>query len=116
MLKALKNLIPLDHKVALYVPEKQLDGTLIENRELYVNKVRTLFSSLFGGCTSTDAIGSWVLTNGKLQNELIKVVYSYSTQLTNELIESVIEFAMILKSELNQEAISLEVDNVLYFI
>ena len=116
MLKALKNLIPLDHKVALYVPSLLPDGTVIENRESYINRVRKLFSSLFGGCTSTKAVGSWVLETGKVQNEGIEVVFSYTTELTEESIESVIDLATALKHELKQEAISIEVDNKLYFI
>ena len=115
-MKQLEQLTKLDNNIKVYVPSttdvdkkvdtsKQIDNTL------------TLLSSKFGGSTSTKGTGTWVSETSGLVKEEVTICESYCTgsALKNSLTE-VIEYCEDLKKELSQEAISLEVNNKLYFI
>lgn len=115
--KTLKNLFKLSHKVSLYVPTRdktnqELDQTLIDGM---VDLAAKEFSETNGGATSTQALGYWKSAAGELIKEKIVVVFSYSNNLEAS-IEKTIEIAEQLKEIANQDAISLEVNNELYFI
>ncbi len=115
--KTLKNLFKLSHKISLYVPTKdknnqELPQELINNM---INLTATKFSEVNGGATSTNALGYWKSVAGELIKEKIVVVFSYSNNLENS-IEAAIEIGEQLKEISNQDAISLEVNNELYFI
>jgi len=115
-MKQLINLIPLNHKVAIYVPSTVKVDKKVSNRK-QVDATLTRLSQLFGGATSTKAQGSWVTETGKLVKEQITVVYAYCTEdLLQAHINDVTGYCEALKAEMEQEAISLEVDNQLYFI
>ena len=115
-MKQLKNMFKLSHRVAVYVPSKQQNGDKISNRTAQISKVRNRLSVMFGGCTSTKAVGSWVLQSGKLQNEPVELCYSFASELTEEHIQQLIDIGTGLKQDMNQEAISIEIDGELYFI
>ena len=115
--KTLKNLFKLSHKVSLYVPTKdknnqELPAELIQKM---VDLTATKFSEVNGGATSTNALGYWKSVAGELIKEKVVVVFSYSNELENS-IEAAIETGEQLKEMANQDAISLEVNNELYFI
>jgi len=115
--KTLKNLFKLSHKVSLYVPTKdknnqEISQELIQNM---VNLTATKFSEVNGGATSTEALGYWKSVAGELIKEKIVVVFSYSNNLEKS-IETAIETGEQLKEMADQDAISLEVNNELYFI
>ena len=115
--KTLKNLFKLSHKVSLYVPTKdknneQLPTELIQKM---VDLTATKFSEVNGGATSTEALGYWKSVAGELIKEKIVVVFSYSNNLEIS-IEAAIELGEQLKDISSQDAISLEVNNELYFI
>ena len=117
-MKQLKNLFNLSCSVSVYVPStKDVNVKLSEaQHKEYVDMVLEALSKLFGGATAYDAKGSWVSQQG-LVLEDIKVCKSYCTseQLKSG-VDKVISLCMELKSELGQEAISLEINNKLYFI
>lgn len=117
-MKQLKNLFNLSCSVSVYVPStKNVNEVLSESaREEYVKMVLEALSNLFGGATSYDAKGSWVSNKG-LVLEDIKVCKSYCTsEQLKAGVDKVIGLCQELKSELGQEAISLEINNKLYFI
>lgn len=111
-----KNLIPLNHKVAIYVPSTQGVNTEANNQK-YIESTAQLLSNCFGGATSTEAVGYWVSDNEGLVKEHPVIVYAYAQE--QDFIESIdliIDYCYKMKQELEQEAISLEIDNKLYLI
>ena len=114
--KALAGLYSLDHNVKLYIPSTDHVSEHTDNSR-YIREALELFSTLFGGATSYDAMGSWVSNERGLVVEAVKIVESYATkeQVTAG-IAKVIAYAEKIKHEMNQEAVSLEYDNKLYFI
>jgi hypothetical protein len=114
--KTLKNLFPLDHSIKLYIPSTIETNKPADNSK-QVDEAMKLFSSLFGGATSYEAVGAWTDQGGKLVKEKIVVVQSFATaKQVDENIMAVIKHAQHLKNEMSQEAISLEYDNKLSFI
>ena len=114
--KKLKALFSLDHNIKLYIPSTNDVNKAVDNSE-QVDKVLTLFSKMFGGATSYNAVGAWQSDTKGLIKEKVKIVQSYATaEQVEQYIDKVIEYAETLKKEMSQEAISLEYDNKLYFI
>jgi len=113
--KKLMNLFKLGCKVAIYVPSTvEIDKKTDNSKQ--VDSMLSNFSDMFGGATSTKAVGAWK-TSTSLIKEEITLVFSYCTseQLENN-IGNVIILAENLKRDMSQEAISLEINNELYFI
>ena len=115
-LSKLVNFVKLDCKISIYIPATTYINTPIDNK-LYVDGALTLLSSLFGGATSSAALGAWITAAGQLVKEKTTLVFSYcdSENLKNG-IQDVITFCETLKADLKQEAIALEVNGELYFV
>ena len=114
--KTLKGLFSLDHSIKLYIPSTIETNKSADNRA-QVDETLILFSQLFGGATSYDAVGAWESAKAGLVKEKVKIVQSYATgEQVEESIDLVIRHAEQIKIEMSQEAISLEYDNKLYFI
>lgn len=114
--KKLSNLIELSSSVQIYVPSTNNVNESIDNSEK-VNKILSSLSDFFGGSTSFEAIGCWKSSVVGLVKEHVTICKSYCNESAlQENIEKVIELCEKLKKDLNQEAISLEVNNKLYFI
>ena len=116
MNKTLKNLIVLESNVKIYVPGTINKTENFDNTE-YVNKTYKLLSDFFIGCTSYEAIGHYILKNTELINENITVCESYCKEADlKKHISAIIDYCEDLKKQLSQEAISLKVNNKLYFV
>ena len=114
--KRLEKLQALRHKVAIYVPGTNGVNTATDNSH-YVRMAAALLSDAFRGATATPAVGYWMSDNAGLVEEATTVVYAYATNTALESkLDDVIDLCDGMKTELHQEAISLELDNVLYFI
>lgn len=116
-MKNLSNLIRLSAKIAIYVPSTiNVDQTADNSKQ--VDRVLRSLSVWFGGATASDAVGAWVSdTTGATVTEKIKYCFSYcTTDLLNKHIDDVLNLCTALKNEMGQEAISLEINNELYFI
>jgi hypothetical protein len=114
--KTLKNLIVLESNVKIYIPGT-IDINIASDNSEYVNKTLLLLSNYFGGSASYQALGCWNSVNSGLIKENITICESYCKE--SELkkhIEDLIVYCENLKKELNQENISLEVNNKLYFV
>ena len=112
----LKNLIKLSSKVTIFIPSTT-DVNKPIDESAYIDRAAAELSKLFGGATSTPALGFWLSDSEGLVRERVNLVYSNCTDAQlNEHIESVIEFCETIKAELNQEAIALEINGELYFI
>lgn len=112
----LENLIPLSHKITIYIPSTQDVNKSIDNKK-QVEATAKLLSNCFGGATSTEAVGYWISDNEGLIREHPVLVYAYAKEedfVKN--IDLIIDYCYQLKQDMQQEAISLEVDNQLYFI
>lgn len=114
--KSLKGLFSLDHNIKVYIPSTVEVNNETDNSE-QVTAALALFSGLFGGATSCDAIGAWQSKAAGLVTEKVKIVEAYADKKSLEGgLSEVIKFAETLKKDMKQEAISLEYDNKLYFI
>lgn len=115
-MKKYENLIPLNHKITVYIPSTNGVNTEADNTK-HVEATAKLLSNFFGGATSTQAVGYWMSDEAGLVKEHPVLVYAYAKEedfIKN--IDLIIDYCVQLKNELKQEAISLEVDNQLYFI
>lgn len=110
-----QNIIPLDHQVKIYIPSKTKEGKRIKNRN--IPHYQSAIASIFGGGTSYKAEGIWKNSAGELMQEKITVIQSYTTQegLGNGM-EKLLNLLQDMKIALNQETISLEVNNELFFL
>ena len=112
----LQNLIPLNHKITIYIPSTKGTATEADN-SAYIEAAAKLLSNCFGGATSTQAVGYWVSDAEGLVKEHPVLVYAYAQEADFiKRIDEIIDFCYKMKQELQQEMVSLEVDNKLYLI
>lgn len=105
----------LNKKISIYVPSTMHDKPAPENViNYYVNDTLKKLSVMFGGATATRAIGSWYSTElDKLITENVTICYAFCESYN---MEDLIAICKNLKNVFQQEAISLETENGLYFI
>jgi hypothetical protein len=114
--KKLKNLIELSSSVKIYVPSTADVNQVCDNTDI-VDMVLSEMSAMFGGATKFDALGCWSSPACGLVKERIMICCSYCTEAQlSANIDSVVEICERVKSEMGQEAVSLEINNKLYFI
>jgi len=114
--KELENCVELSSSVKIYVPSTTSIDIVTDNIE-WVNKGLKLLSSLFGGSTSSKALGAWKSTNGDLVQEDITLVFSFCKDKDLQAgFKQIYSFCKEMKEELSQESIALEVNNKLYLI
>lgn len=115
-MKKLKNLVALRHKVTVYVPATVDVDKAVDN-SAQVDAAAALLSGLFGGATSSPAVGYWLTASGQLVKENTTIVFAFAAEEALESgIDKVVDFCDNLKTEMAQEAIALEVDGTMYFI
>lgn len=106
----------LNNKISIYIPSTINVNQKTDNKK-QINNTCAFLSGLYGGCTSFNAAGCWVGKTGELVKENITIIYAYCTSL--QLLKSkkaIINYCRELCREMTQEAISLEINNKLYFI
>lgn len=116
---ALQNLFRLSCSVRLYVPSTMdVDVAMRENEHAEeVNHALAKLGSWFGGATSYEALGAWVSPEAGLVKERVTIVESYcSEEDLQGHAQEFVEYAEDMKKRLGQEAVSVEVNNELYFI
>lgn len=114
--KRLEKLQPLRHRVAVYVPGTNGVNTAADNAR-YVQMAAATLSNLFGGATATPAVGYWLSDAAGLVEEKTTIVYAYAAGADLEHgLDVVIDFCADMRAELQQEAISLAIDDSMYFI
>lgn len=67
-MKELKNLVALRHKITVYVPATVDVDKAVDN-SAQVDAAAALLSGLFGGATSSPAVGYWLTSSGQLVKE-----------------------------------------------
>lgn len=110
------NAFKLSSKVTVYIPSTKNINEELDTTE-QVNACATLLSELFGGATSTPALGYWTSPSVGLVKERTTMVFAYcnSESLENG-IEKLVDFCENLKTELTQDSIALEINGEMYFI
>lgn len=112
----LKNCLKLSSKITVYVPATNGVDRAADNTE-QVKKTAALLSELFGGATSTPALGYWMSPAAGLVAEATMVVFAYAADAAlQEHVGRVVELCEELKREMGQEAIALEINGEMYFI
>lgn len=106
----------LTHKVAVYVPSK-IGGTFhLAKLFEYTKYAHEELAKAFGGATSMDAQGSWVGADGELIFEDVNIVWSNVSDEDFEGAKRLIrDIAETICEDMRQEAVSYEIDNVMYF-
>lgn len=108
--------VQLPHRVAVYVPSTQDVNHAADNAE-QVQRVARELSEMFGGATATTARGFWVSDSAGLVAESVTIVYASCTDKQyHEQVPEVLRIAQRIKAEMQQEAVSVELDGVLYLI
>lgn len=116
MTKRLKQAVKLNSKVTIYIPATTAVNTAVDN-STQVNAAAALLADLFGGSTSTPAVGYWMSDGAGLVRENTTLVFAYANTAALELgIDKVLDFCEQLKAEMSQEAIALEINGEMYFI
>lgn len=112
----LSKLTRLESRVAVYVPGTNGVDAAADNSAT-VNAAAALLSDLFGGATAQSVRGFWMSDAAGLVAENTTIVYSYADGAALEAgMDRVIDFCENMRDALKQEAVSLEVNNTLYFI
>ena len=112
----------LKNNVKIYVPSTtniNLFGrsfSVYKNNNKKVKELQVEFSRMFGGCTTYQANGSFIMDNGKLVNEKIMIIQSFINELNDTQIEQLKLICERLRIEFNQQTISLEINNELMFV
>ena len=116
MQKRLKDLIPLESNVKVYVPSTR-DVTIATDNTVEVEQTLSMLSTFFGGATSYEAFGAWLSTNGQIVKERVTICESYCDQDSlQSYIDGVYDYCLSLKKHLSQEAIALEINGKMYFV
>lgn len=112
----LQNCFKLSSKITIYVPATNGVNQEVGNTE-QVKKTAELLADLFGGSTSTAALGYWLSPAVGLVAEATTVVFAYASDedLQNYIV-AVVDLCEELKQEMGQEAIALEINGEMYFI
>lgn len=106
----------LNCRISIYIPSTMNVNEKTDNKK-YVVLISKWMSKIFGGCTAYKATGTWLSDASGLVNEDVTIVYSFTDEKTLKNNESfLINICEWLKKEMRQEAISLEINNKLYFI
>jgi len=114
--KALKQFIPLNHKISIYVPSTININETIDNSE-YINETASRLTAVCGGATITSALGFWHSETVGNVTEKVNIIFAYvNNESFEKAIKETLSIANYLKSNLKQDAISLEIDNKMYFV
>ena len=110
----------LNAKITLIVPTIQQNGNEIRNREKHLTALKKLFALNFGGYSTIEQVGGWILPNHQLQEEKSTLLYAYydaDSEDAQNAIESLIKNIFPdIKRTFNQDAIAYELECCLHFI
>jgi hypothetical protein len=105
----------LAHSVSIYVPSTVNVNTPVDSAKV-VNETLSKLSAIFGGCTASNAQGAWISDSEGLVTEKVTICKSFTGTLDDTQLDKVYDIALAIKRDMAQEAVSVEVDNSLYFV
>lgn len=115
-MKSLQNCFTLGSKLTIYVPST-VNTNHATNNAKHVKNTASLLSALFGGATSTQALGYWMSSTAGLVKEKTTMVFAYCQEADLEQkLDQVISHCENMKKEMSQEAIALELNGTMYFL
>lgn len=108
----------LRSRVAVYIPSTvDAVGSAGSLSEKMTETAAARLSELFGGATISLAAGAWMSAEHGLIREQVTIVYSYCTEeQLEQAAQEVRSLAEMVRDEMRQEAVSVEINNTLYFI
>ena len=115
----MKEYIKLGHKIEVYLPSQDKHGTILDDdrRNAMRDRAATTLSTLFGGCTGSNAVGYYKSeTLGTVQTENILVLFSFAERLDAWYVEQLDRLAHDIKSELAQESVMVTIDGTAIFM
>jgi len=114
----LKHLFALEISVKLFIPSTiDINKPSTIMQAAFERSALELFSELFGGATSYQAVGAWSSKTGGLVTENVKIVEAFATtEAAKSGMAQVVAFAEKMKAEMRQEAVALQYQNQLFFI
>ena len=101
----------LSNTISLYIPEKTSENKKIPHRDILARIIKRYLSNKFGGYSSTNLKGGWVLNTGELQEEEIEKIYAFCKSLKLSEIKDIIKLAIRLKRIMKQESFLIEYNN-----
>ena len=114
MNEKLKKAFVLDRKIVLYIPATSGPAEAADN-STQVNRAASFLSEAFGGATIQPGRGCWISDAAGLVMENTTLVYAFTdADGLSARVDAVVDFMEALKIEMRQEAVSLEIDGVLY--
>jgi len=108
----------LTHKITLFVPSTYEGNKPAKRLQKKVaRKAASRFSVLFGGATATNAVGFWMSKEkGLIPEKQILISSNCTASDKAAKLENVLSFAKAICKYMKQEAVSVEIDNVLQFV
>lgn len=107
------------HCISIYLPSTMKDGKpipLVDRLGVYQSLIRTM-ADYFGGVTTTEGQGYFILANTNLQCEEVTIFTSYMTEVEmDEHLETLRIMMGEAKLILNQESWAYALDNTMYFL
>lgn len=116
MAKELKFKFDLNCRWAVYVPSTRDVNKEVDNTEEVLRVIGEM-TDLFGGATSTPAIGGWRCADGSVVTERVDIVYAFCT--TEKAVAKaldVVKIAQRLCRDYGQEAVTVEYNGQVAFI
>jgi hypothetical protein len=109
--------VELEHSVTVYVPSATREHNPIPFRKVQgaVDRIAEELTGVCGGATVTQGVGYWRSGDGKVGRETVRMITSYTDDI-EEAARVAVRQAEWLREEFDQECVSLEVDNRLYFV
>lgn len=112
----LSSMIALASRVTVYVPGTTAVSHAASNAA-QVKATAELMARLYGGATSSAAVGYWVSEAAGLVKEKTVMVFAYCNQEALEnTIDTLVEHCIAMKQAMGQEAIALEVNGAMYLV
>lgn len=114
MNEKLKNAFVLDRKIVLYIPATAGPAAACNNTA-QVDRAAAFLSAAFGGATIQPGRGCWISDAAGLVTEETTLGYAFADAAgLAAQVDNIVDFMEALKIEMRQEAVSLEIDGVLY--
>ena len=102
MLNKFKSTYTLDKKLAVIIP---MD---VKGAVYYEKQFVKMFSDFFGGVTTYDIKGAYVMENGSIEYDNGKYIYSFYSEMSETQENAIVELIEQMKVDLNQECIGIE--------
>lgn len=117
-MEVFKGAARLPDRVAVYVPstvDVDGDGRYLADRK--TKETAEALSALFGGCTITEASGCWMSDKAGLVTEAVKIIYANAApgEIAKHA-DDILQIARSIKTDMKQEAVSIELNSVLYLV